>query len=116
MQKKIPTDDEILSYDNVPVSVAASYLGCGVVSLREALQQERTPFGYSVRGKGEGSKWTFHISPGQLVSYKNGRLPAWDVRDMVALLSSEIESLLNLRSKAAMEILCPGLLAMNQRK
>lgn len=28
-------------------------------------------------------------SPGQLVSYKTGKLPAWDVRDMVSLLGGE---------------------------
>jgi len=110
-----PTAAEILSYNNVPTHIAAEYLGCGIASLQDALRQERTPFGYSVCNQ-EKESWTFHISPGQLVSYQNGTLPAWDMRDMVQLLSNEIEKILDLRSKAAIEILCPGLSAMAQKR
>lgn len=116
MPREKPTDAEILSYDNVPVPVAASYLGCGVLSLREALQQGRAPFGYAVRSGADGGKWMPQISPGQLVAFKNGTLPIVDESKIVSMLSDAVEKILDLRSKAALEVLTPGLLAMNSGK
>ena len=112
---KTPTDEEILSYDNVPVQVAADYLGYGVVSLREALQQGKAPFGYAVRSREDGGRWMPQISPGQLVAYKNGTLSTVDESKLIVLLTDAIEKVLALRSKAALEILAPGLLAIKKR-
>ena len=39
-----PTDEQILSYDNVPPQVAGSYLGTSSVTIVRALQQGRAPF------------------------------------------------------------------------
>ena len=114
MPKRTPTDDEILTYDNVPVPVAAAYLGCGTISLREALQQGVAPFGYSVKGEADGSKWNPQISPGLLVGYKNGTIPVFKAGNIISLLSAEIEKVLELRSRAALEVLAPGLLAVNK--
>lgn len=101
---KIPTDAEIMEYDNVPVPVAAAYLGLGVRSLWSALQQGTAPFGYAVRGEADGSRWISQISPGLLVGYKNGTIPIL-TGGLVSLLSEEIEKVLELRSRAALEVL-----------
>lgn len=111
---KTPEDAEILAYDNVPIQVAAAYLGCGVSSLWEALQQRRAPFGYASKGGAEGSKWVPHISPGQIVAYKNGTLPTVDEEKIVSMLTDAVEKILAIRSKAALEVLAPGLLAVNK--
>ena len=107
---KTPSDEEILSYDNVPVTVAADYLGCGIPSIRSALQSGRAPFGYATRSGEDGGKWMPQISPGLLVAYKNGTLPTVDGREIVSMLTEAVERVLDLRSKAAIEVLCPGLL------
>ena len=39
----IPSDQEILELDNVPVETAARYLGSSTATLYEALQDERFP-------------------------------------------------------------------------
>lgn len=111
--EKTPEDEEILSYDNVPVPVAAAYLGCGVGALRDALQQGRAPFGYAVRSGKDGGKWMPQISPGQLVAFKNGTLPTIDEEKIVAMLTDAVEKVLDLRSRAALEVLAPGLLSVN---
>lgn len=116
MPREVPTDAEILAYDNVPVPVAAAYLGCGANSLREALQQGAVPFGFSVRGEDDGSKWMPHISPGQLVAYKNGTLPIMNEGKIVTMLTEAVEKVLELRSKAALEVLAPGLLKVAVEK
>ena len=41
--EKTPTEDTIRLYDNVPVSVAAAYLGCGPGIVQSALQQRLAP-------------------------------------------------------------------------
>lgn len=107
-KKNVPTDAEIMKYRNVPVLVAAAYLGCAHQTLRESLRQGRAPFGYAVKGE-ESGKWTFHISPGLLVSYQNGTLRSMAESDFIREIASEIERVLELRALAAMEILAPGL-------
>jgi hypothetical protein len=67
-----PTDEEILAMDNVPVRVAAKYLGAPLLSTYYALQQKAAPYGYAVQNP--GGKWSYHISPGLLVAYKRGTL------------------------------------------
>lgn len=70
MCKPKVTEDEILSHDNVPVELAADYLGKTANFLRCAMQSQRCPFGIGV--KMEGGKWSYSISPGMLIAYKTG--------------------------------------------
>nr|DAG38972.1 MAG TPA: hypothetical protein [Caudoviricetes sp.] len=63
-----PTDEEVLSYDNVPIAVAARYIGMPEASLRLALREERARhLGFAVQGTGH---LIYNISPGGLVRYK----------------------------------------------
>lgn len=64
-------DEEILKYDNVPVDVAAEYLGTSTQYIRICLQRDRLPIGSAVDISGKG-KYTYQISPGALVNWKNG--------------------------------------------
>lgn len=107
-KKVIPTDAEIMAYNNVPILAASAYLGCAPETLRESLRQGRAPFGYATKAE-DSSSWTFHISPGLLVSYQKGTLRSWAESGLVKEIASEIERVLELRSQAAMEILAPGL-------
>lgn len=109
-----PTDEEILSYTNVPVSVAAAYLGLSPQTVRDGLSQGTAPYGYAVRNQEKGT-WTFQISPGALVNYQNGVLNGLNVTRAVEIMTAEIERLLSARSRAALEVLAPGLLAVNKR-
>ena len=67
-----PTDDEILTLDNVPPRVAAKYIGESLLSIYYGLQQRAAPYGYAVEHPGK--RWTYNISPGLLVAYKRGTL------------------------------------------
>lgn len=63
-----PTEEEILSYDNVPIDVAARYIGMTEQSLRLALREERARhLGFAVEGN---SHMIYNISPGGLIRYK----------------------------------------------
>lgn len=81
-----PTDAEILSYNSVPVEVAAKYIGWSSCNVVFALQQERAPFGIAAR---TGGSWTYNISPGLLVKYKRGELQAWRMCEFLKLLKAE---------------------------
>ncbi len=104
-----PTEEEILSYSNVPVIKAAAYMGISTDTVRDALKQERAPYGYAVHNE-ETDTWTFHISPGALVKYQKGELKMLPQDDLIKRIVDEVETLLNLRAKVAVETLCPGLL------
>ncbi len=68
------TDEEILKYDNIPVSIAAKYLGVGQMYIRIGLRRNRLPFGTAVQvSEKEDGQWSYHVSPGLLVSYKTGK-------------------------------------------
>lgn len=82
----VPTDEEILSMDNVPVEVAARYIGSSTATLYEALQDERTPFGWAV----QGAQWRYNISPGALVRYKRGELPMYRLKDVSEIITLEV--------------------------
>lgn len=70
-------DEEILKYDNVPISVASKYLATSQQYIRIGLQKERLPFGSAVQ-VGDKDKWTYQISPGALIKWKNGEsLKKW---------------------------------------
>lgn len=69
--EKVPTDEEILSYDNVPVNVAGKYLGTNGQYIRRGLIAQRLPFGTAVDVGGKG-RYTYQISPGALFNWKHG--------------------------------------------
>lgn len=80
-EKIVPTDEEILSYDNVPVEVAARYLDWTQATVRLALREGRATFGIAVRD----NALTYKISPGGLVKYKREGVPCVDyftIQDM----------------------------------
>ncbi len=79
-----PTDEEILAYDCVPVSVAARYLGWTEQTLRLALREARAPFGVAVADK----DLTYKISPGGLVKYKREGVPVLSYETIREMLKS----------------------------
>lgn len=93
---KPPTDEEILSYDNVPAYIAAKYIGWSTPTLYSALQQERAPFGFAVQNP-EAGTWTYNISPGLLKNYKHGELPTYRLREVINLAADGIEQILDLK-------------------
>lgn len=98
-----PTDEEILSYNNVPVDVAAKYIGWSSCNIYRALQQERAPFGMAAR-TGDKS-WTYNISPGMLVKYKHGELQAWRLNEVIKLAADGIQELLDSRMEVLDEMM-----------
>lgn len=109
-----PKDEEILSYTNVPVSIAAAYLGISPQVVRDGLSQKTAPYGFAIQNQETGTR-TFHISPGLLVNYQNGVLNGLNVTNAVEIMVTGIEQLLSERSRVALEILAPGLLEANKR-
>lgn len=67
------TDRDILGYDNVPIEVAAEYLGIPPDRLRRILRSGTMPFLGGSTGSISG-KVMYMVSPGGLVAYKNGTL------------------------------------------
>lgn len=78
-KRQTPTDEEILSYDNVPVDAAARYLGFSNNTIYYALQEERAPFGFAVPRASDatycGLSYTYYISPAKLVACKRAEAP-----------------------------------------
>lgn len=83
-----PTDDEILAYDNVPVDVAARYLGWPENTVRLALREGRASFGTAVRDNG----LTHKVSPGGLVRYKREGAPCMDYGTIKFMLEDVIRT------------------------
>lgn len=81
-ERQIPTDQEILAYDNVPVDVAARYLDWPEQTVRLALREGRATFGVAVRDRAV----TYKISPGGLVRYKREGVPCFDYRTIQELI------------------------------
>ena len=94
---QVPTDEEILNYANVPVTVAATYIGASTATLYEALQDERAPFGFAVRREGQ---WAYNISPGALVRYKREGLPMYRLREIQDIAAEGIQRLLDQKQEA----------------
>ena len=96
-----PTDEEIRSYNNVPIEVAAKYIGWSSCNIAYALQQERAPYGHAAQtGLNEETgfpTYTYNISPGLLIAYKRGTLEAWKLGGLMKLLTGEINELMNQR-------------------
>lgn len=91
----VPTDEEILAQDNVPVEMAARYLGSSNTTLYEALQDERVPFGWAVH---RGGQWAYNISPGALVRYKREGLPMYKLREVQEIAAEGINRILDQRN------------------
>lgn len=84
------TDADILAYDNVPVPIAAQYIGWNANKLYYALQDHQVPFGFVVERESTaracGASWTYNISPGLLVAYKRGTLVTIPRGDLSAII------------------------------
>lgn len=91
------TDEDILAQDNVPVTMAAQYLGSSTATLYEALQDERVPFGWAVQ---RNSRWAYHISPGGLVKYKHGELTMYKLKDVSDIICGDVSRLIDKRMEA----------------
>lgn len=93
-----PDDEEILAYNNVPADVAAKYIGWSTCNIYRALQQERAPFGMAA--KTSDTTWTYNISPGLLVKYKNGELQSWRLNEVIQLAADGVQKVINDRLAA----------------
>lgn len=102
MTAKTPTDEEIMAYNNVPVDVAAKYIGWSSCNVVRALQQERAPFGMAA--KTSEKTWTYNISPGLLVKYKHGEIQAWRLNEVLKLAADGIEQILDSRMELLSEL------------
>lgn len=84
------TDADILAYDNVPVPIAAQYIGWNANKLYYALQDHQVPFGFVAERESTaracGASWTYNISPGLLVAYKRGTLVTVPRGDLAAII------------------------------
>ena len=105
--EKTPTDEEIMSYDNVPYQIAAKYIGWSSRNVAYALQQERSPYGHVAQTgtKPDGTPtYTYNISPGLLVGYKHGTIQAWHLGELIKLFESRVSGLIDTRLEAAAEV------------
>ena len=82
----VPTEEAILAYNNVPIELAAKFIGWSDITIRYALQEERAPFGMAAQNPKTGT-WSYNISPGLLLKYKSGELPAWKLKELSAMLA-----------------------------
>ncbi len=88
----VPEDEEILRQDNVPVEMAARYIGWSSTTLYYALQEQRAPFGVAVKSPKGG--WTYNISPGLLVKYKRGDLPTYRLNEVIDLAAEGVDRII----------------------
>lgn len=102
----LPARTELLSFRNVPVSVAAVYLGVRQIDLKRALRDRRVTFGWASQA-GETGQWEYHISPGGLVSYQERGARAFDLPLMRSLLEEAVEHL-ELKRNTKEEFQCSG--------
>lgn len=95
-----PTDEDIRSYNNVPIDVAARYIGWSSCNIAWALQQERAPYGHAAQTgtKDDGTPtYSYNISPGLLIAYKRGDLEAWKLGKQLKMLRQEINEIIDQR-------------------
>ena len=98
----VPTDDEIMAYANVPVGVAAKYIGWTDHALYYALQDQRVPFGVATKIQ---TQWSYNISPGGLVKYKNGDLPAYTLKDLETMVMDRAEQAWDLKLSGVSKVI-----------
>lgn len=92
----VPTEEAILAYNNVPIELAAKFIGWSDITIRYALQEERAPFGMAAQNPKTGT-WSYNISPGLLLKYKSGELPAWKLKELSAMLADHAERIIDER-------------------
>ena len=93
-----PTDEEIRRYSNVPVALAARYVGWSSATMYYALQEQRAPFGFAVKNpnvQNRTSGWSYNISPGLLIRYKHGDLPTYRLEEVINLAAEGVERVIN---------------------
>jgi len=64
-------EEDILSRKNVPVSLAARYLGISELCVRCGIKEGRLPIGAAIQGSGT-RRMRYHISPWRLIRYQRG--------------------------------------------
>ena len=64
-EKVVPTKTELLEYANVPVKVAAAYLGISDQAVRWGIRYGDLPIGTALKSR-------CNIPPSRLISYKEG--------------------------------------------
>lgn|GEM_PF-434064 len=101
-----PTDEEILALNDVPVQLAARYIGWSSVTITNALKQERAPFGFAAQNPNTGS-WTYNISPGALVRYKRGDLPTYRLNEVINLAAEGFEKVIDAKLSACANVFAP---------
>lgn len=96
-----PTDEDIRSYNNVPIDVAARYIGWSSCNIVYALQQQMAPYGHAaqtgINEKTGRPTYTYNISPGLLIAYKRGDLEAWKLGKLLKMLRQEINEIIDQR-------------------
>lgn len=90
----VPTDEEIQSYDNVPVSVAARYLGWTEHNVRLALREGTAPFGIAIKDK----QICYKITPGGLITFKRRGAPVMNFDTMLLLVRRAVRQELGINN------------------
>ena len=70
-ENKSVTAADIMEMDDVPVEIAAKYLGKSKGFIMASLRDKTLPIG---AGTLMAKRWVYHISPGMLVAYKTGKM------------------------------------------
>lgn len=91
-----PTDKEILAYTSVPPDVAGRYINMSTPTIYAGLQQDRVPFGFAVENPETGT-WTYNISPGGLVKYKQEGKPIIRLGDLREVITDFVKDYLDAR-------------------
>lgn len=99
-----PSDVEVLSQSNVPVEMAARYIGWSTTTICYALQEGRAPFGFSSKNPNTGT-YTYNISPGLLIKYKNGDLPTYRLEEVINLAADGVERVIEMKLSGLQKII-----------
>lgn len=62
--------DNIRKYKNVPIKIAADYMGISQPMLRILLQRKELEIGFAT--KLNGNKYSYYINPNNLINYVEG--------------------------------------------
>lgn len=94
----VPTEADIRYYQNVPVDVAAKFLGSSPTTIKNALKEGRAPFGFAAKNP-EKNAYTYHISPERLIRYHTGELPMYNINEIMQFAAAGIEDLLKAKTE-----------------
>lgn len=95
---QVPTEAEIRQYSNVPVDVAARYLGSSTTTIKRALQDGRAPFGFAAKNP-EKDYYSYQISPERLIRYQTGELTMASINEIMRYAAAGIEDILEAKTK-----------------